>query len=87
MFFGEGGASVGRPVRGRVPEAWRAAAAVLEVLARWLRRHRRPGSGYQADEGRARRPVGAAEAAAELTLEEAFHGTTRLVEVEGSATR
>jgi DnaJ-class molecular chaperone len=39
--------------------------------------------GYQADEGPARRPAGVAEAAAELTLEEAFHGTTRLVEVEG----
>jgi curved DNA-binding protein len=39
--------------------------------------------GYRADQGPARRPVGVAEAAAELTLEEAFHGTTRLVEVEG----
>jgi curved DNA-binding protein len=81
MMFGEGaGPSASRTTGGgtrtRASSAGAGAAGadLGDILSQM---------GYQADEGPARRPVGVAEAAAELTLEEAFHGTTRLVEVEG----
>src|SRR4051794_37771335 len=83
MMFGEGaapsagptGASRGAGSRGGSTSGAAArGASFADILSQM---------GYQGEEGPARRPLGVAEAAAELTLEEAFHGTTRLVEVEG----
>jgi len=89
MFFtggaaGNAGSAGGRRSSGRSRASASGGGQTLEDLLGQMNASGAGAAGYS-DEGpaapRARPP--AAEAEAEITLEEAFHGTTRLVDVEG----
>ena len=88
MFFGDGGSEPAAPAARAAAGAPTGGADVRGHPGRDGPGCRRRGGARPAaaagagDRGRAARPP-TAEATAEITLEEAYHGTTRLVEVDG----
>ena len=88
MFFSEGADAAADPTgpgRGRRPTGGQSFEDILRDMGIDGASVGRGDAPRQAPGGRAGRPVhlATAEAVAEITLEEAFHGTTRRVEVQG----
>jgi curved DNA-binding protein len=87
FFSGLGGtdAGPGRGGRGASTRAATGAESLEDLMAQmgWDDAGGRPGGSSRGRAATMTRPATAVEATAELSLEEAFHGTTRVVDVEG----
>ena len=85
LFFGGGAAAPGGDVAGAPGRGRRATGGpTFEEILADMGIDGAPTTGRSGQGGRARaRQPAAAEAIAEITLEEAFHGTTRILELDG----